>query len=207
MVNRRKCRRDDFSNYIAEHQAFLAPMHRLPAELLSQIFSRYCDNINAYSSENPFSSDNSSSFRKHPFTLAKVCRRWRAIVLSTPQIWSQFRVKFNERNIKRCATMTQAWFSKSGACPLSLGFEGHDYGYLRTQDIRPMLDAIKPYCDRIETLNLGVCFPTFSAFMSNAGTFPALHSIKISILGMNGGPDPPHIWRALENAPTQSSLS
>ena len=117
-------------------------MHRLPAELLSQIFSRYCDN--AYSSENPFSSDNSSSFRKHLFTLAKVCKRWRAIVLSTPQIWSQFRVKLNERNIKRCAAMTRAWLSKSGACLLSLGF---NYGYLRTQDIRPMLDAIKPYCD------------------------------------------------------------
>ena len=34
MVNGLKCQRDKFSNYIAEHQAFLAPMHCLPVELL-----------------------------------------------------------------------------------------------------------------------------------------------------------------------------
>jgi hypothetical protein len=95
MVNTLKRRRDEFSYYIAEHQAFLAPIRRLPAELLSQIFSRYCNA--AYLKED----DRSSNYQKHPFTLAKVCRRWRAIVLSTSEIWSKFRVEFNDYETSR----------------------------------------------------------------------------------------------------------
>jgi F-box-like len=150
LVNNLKRRRDEFSHYIAEHQAFLAPMRRLPAELLSQIFSRYCDH--AYSKE----SNRSSRFRQHPFGLAKVCRRWRAIVLSTPEIWSKFRLEFDGWNMKHRIAKIHAWFAKSGTCPLSLGLKGHYYQPIPTQGRHPMLNAIIPYCDRIESLDLDV---------------------------------------------------
>jgi hypothetical protein len=49
VVTKLKLRRDELNYYIAEHQALIAPMRRLPAESLSQIFSHYCDA--AYSKE------------------------------------------------------------------------------------------------------------------------------------------------------------
>jgi hypothetical protein len=193
VVNKLKCRRDEFSYYIAEHQALLAPMRRLPAELLSQIFSHYCNH--GYSKEE----SRSTSFRKHPFTLAQVCRRWREVVLSTPAIWSKFRVEFDDYNMERCAAMTHAWLSKSGTCPLSLALEGRVYE-VPTQGRHPMVDAIIPYCDRIKSLDLNIDAQILFAFMSKEGIFPVLQSIKINI-PHSYGPDPPNTWRALENAP------
>ena len=190
VINKLKCRRDEFRYYIAEHQAFLAPIRRLPAEILSLIFCRFCD-----PKENL-----SSRFPKHQFTLATVCRRWRAIVLSTPEIWSKLRVEFYNHNIKRCTAMTRAWLSNSGTCRLSLELKERYHHSSPPRWKHPMLKVIKPYCDRIESLDLDVHAETLFAFTSNEGTFPALQSIKIYISG-SYGPDPPNAWRALETAP------
>ena len=55
--------------------SFLAPIRRLPVEILAEIFLLSVD------------------CRLHsPLDLMHVCRRWRAIVLTTPRIWSSLRL-------------------------------------------------------------------------------------------------------------------
>jgi hypothetical protein len=194
VVNKLKCRCDEFSYYIAEHQAFLAPIRCLPVELLSHIFSRYSDA--AYSKED----DRWSSFQKHPFILATVCRCWRSIVLSAPEIWSKFLVEFDSYDMERDTAITHTWLSRSGACPLSLRLKESSRRSIPDRGRHPMLNAIIPYLDQIKSLDLSVCRETLFAITLNESTFPALQSIKIGIT-YSYGADPPNTWRALENAP------
>ncbi|KIK69394.1 hypothetical protein GYMLUDRAFT_237201 [Collybiopsis luxurians FD-317 M1] len=62
-------------------RSLLAPIHRLPNELLAQIFDFVCDN---------------DFVSKAPFRLSAVCNRWRSTCLSHPQMWPKFVVDCSE---------------------------------------------------------------------------------------------------------------
>jgi hypothetical protein len=102
-------------------------------------------------------------------------------------------VEFDGYNMERGTAMTHAWLSKSGACPLSLGLKGRDCNSVPTQGRHPMLDAIIPYWDQIESLDLNDYAEILFAITSHEGTFPALQSIKIDIPYLYG-PDPPNAF-------------
>ncbi|KAJ4487372.1 hypothetical protein C8J55DRAFT_327991 [Lentinula edodes] len=71
--------------------------------------------------------------KKGPWVLGQVCRQWRFIALSIPQLWSDFYVR-----LPRCkdsaVDVLQAWLGRSGNRPLqfqitaTLGFCGHHCG-------------------------------------------------------------------------------
>lgn len=54
----------------------LAPIRCLPTELLAEIFATVLE-----------------SYRQDPFTMMRVCRSWRATVLSMARLWSQFTIR------------------------------------------------------------------------------------------------------------------
>ncbi|KAJ7609046.1 hypothetical protein FB45DRAFT_945212 [Roridomyces roridus] len=72
------------AEYHAENTAVVSPVRRIPPEMLAEIFSWTL----------PFSDDfdecNSVRMKmeKSPWTLGQVSRRWRAIALATPSLWS-----------------------------------------------------------------------------------------------------------------------
>ncbi|KAJ7587185.1 hypothetical protein C8J56DRAFT_92729 [Mycena floridula] len=70
------------------HQSFIAPIHRLPPELLALIFSFFCT-IDFW--DDPFermSDCISGSLFREPFIIATVCSHWRSIAVSTPSLWA-----------------------------------------------------------------------------------------------------------------------
>ncbi|KIK65773.1 hypothetical protein GYMLUDRAFT_370116 [Collybiopsis luxurians FD-317 M1] len=64
-------------------RSLLAPIHRLPNELLIYIFDCVCDDV--------FDSW-SIKMSNSPFFLSAVCGRWRFLCLSHPKMWSKFDV-------------------------------------------------------------------------------------------------------------------
>ncbi|KAJ7471453.1 hypothetical protein B0H11DRAFT_1372679 [Mycena galericulata] len=74
-------RRQELQDFLADHRRVVAPIRKIPNELLSEIFLQ-CTERNSSCKWNP---------RTDPeWVLVQVCSRWRAIALSTPRMWRQF---------------------------------------------------------------------------------------------------------------------
>ncbi|KAJ7593687.1 hypothetical protein C8J56DRAFT_1160490 [Mycena floridula] len=77
------------SHEISVHQSSIAPIRRLPQELLALTFSFFC-NVDFWDCE-PFDSKKErmrGSLFREPFIIATVCNLWRSLAVSTPSLWS-----------------------------------------------------------------------------------------------------------------------
>ncbi|KAK7030281.1 hypothetical protein VNI00_014298 [Paramarasmius palmivorus] len=81
-VNARPDHDDQPSQLLAKIESLLAPIRRLPTEILREIFCDYVDT-------NTFHLDSSPRFISKADTLAAVCSRWRDVALSLPVIWGR----------------------------------------------------------------------------------------------------------------------
>ncbi|KAJ7171987.1 hypothetical protein C8R46DRAFT_991904 [Mycena filopes] len=96
--------------------AAMTPPSPLPPELVAEIFL-HCIEFE------PVTPDVDTA----PLVLTRVCRRWRAIALSTPELWSYLVVPIHlsEDDI----AMYQMWLSRACRTPLSLRLEDGAIGY------------------------------------------------------------------------------
>ncbi|KAG5716663.1 hypothetical protein E4T56_gene16354 [Termitomyces sp. T112] len=108
-------------------QAFIAPINRLPPEVLTHIFFCSLEN-NAYD----LGTKGPPVFRRFPkisispggssdpMVLAQVCMLWRAIALSTPLLWSQFSIYCSRK--QQIIPILKAWLERSSDLPLTFTF-------------------------------------------------------------------------------------
>ncbi|KAF9061803.1 hypothetical protein BDP27DRAFT_1234582, partial [Rhodocollybia butyracea] len=106
--------------FIRAHRALLAPIRRLPVEVLSEIFL-FCLPVD----RNPV-----RSVKEAPLLLTRICRRWRDIALENPRLWTGIHIfvpdiynmpKDERRRIFEMRTAGwEAWLKRSGALPVSL---------------------------------------------------------------------------------------
>ncbi|KZV97973.1 hypothetical protein EXIGLDRAFT_702361 [Exidia glandulosa HHB12029] len=85
-----------------------SPIHRLPAELYSHVFSHVV---------NP-----GDLVCLPSFVLASVCRRWRALVISTPALWTNVHLDFIQR-LDYAADFVQTLLDRAGNLPLLVQLE------------------------------------------------------------------------------------
>ncbi|KAJ7034531.1 hypothetical protein C8F04DRAFT_1101292 [Mycena alexandri] len=113
--------------YVEAHTALLAPVRRLPRDIIQEIFVACLpENRNCV-----------MSAQEAPVLLGRVCSSWRTISLSTPRLWARLHIAeptlpwqrsastlllYAEKHAQRVET-TKAWLGRSGECPLSCSFE------------------------------------------------------------------------------------
>lgn len=103
-------RLEEYRRFVFYQKYLVAPIRRLPSELLSEIFV-ICvvDNI-----------ETNSGVLYRQWILAQVCRRWRHVVLNTPRIWNR-----PPRIVARPAyeanpSSVKTHFERAGGVPLSI---------------------------------------------------------------------------------------
>ncbi|THV08013.1 hypothetical protein K435DRAFT_642536, partial [Dendrothele bispora CBS 962.96] len=108
---------DELSNLISSQRAHLAPIRRLPPEILAIIFLHCLP-----TEHNPI-----RSVDEAPLLLARVCKTWHQVCLATPRLWSALHIHiplmFIEGFCDKIAGRKEGvhrWFSRSGDTPLSL---------------------------------------------------------------------------------------
>ncbi len=103
-----------------EFSSTLAPIRRLPSDVLRSVFGENQRNIDGWWSIY----DRTIQFSHDTLTLGHVCASWRGIVFSSPELWSHIRVVFPRRRVKECTfqPLLKTILPLSGQHPLDIRF-------------------------------------------------------------------------------------
>ncbi|KAJ7782477.1 hypothetical protein DFH07DRAFT_909305 [Mycena maculata] len=141
--------RDSLVAYVEAHKALIAPMRRLPLDIIQEIFVACL----------PTHRNCVMSAIEAPVILGRICSSWRAISLSTHRLWDRLHVVEPTRTDRSLSTfdvkyaqrieMTKTWLDRSGACALSISLES---GFDLSANPQPASDlflrALIPYSSR-----------------------------------------------------------
>ncbi|KAJ7665712.1 hypothetical protein B0H17DRAFT_1210834 [Mycena rosella] len=92
----------------------IAPILRTPPEILQQIFTGCFDT--RFPHPQPFSS------AEAPLLLCGVCRLWRALAISTPELWAHISVSIGRHTpetVKPSPHLVKNWIARSGCQPIT----------------------------------------------------------------------------------------
>ncbi|KAJ3749497.1 hypothetical protein DFH05DRAFT_685292 [Lentinula detonsa] len=114
-----KSERERLLDHQATLSSLLSPIHHLPNEILTRIFTFACDKNHLYRSP--------SSPLSFTLNLSAVCSRWRASCLSCSELWANFKVTiysgFNERYLCQLEYILDIFLERSKPQPLTIHIE------------------------------------------------------------------------------------
>ena len=144
-------RHAELVNEISRHQALMAPIRRLPVDVIREIF------INCL----PTTHNAVISPEECPILLTRICSGWRNIALSTAVLWASIHVPIPIdgyapspdklepaiATARRRAEAIKEWLSRSGECVLSISLHNQPE---KTSPVvyNIILDALIPFCRR-----------------------------------------------------------
>ncbi|KAJ7018643.1 hypothetical protein C8F04DRAFT_1327022 [Mycena alexandri] len=147
--------------------AYTYPVLTLPPEIVSEIFVFFLPVYPKRAAHTGLLS---------PTTLSQICRPWRQIAFSTPQLWRTFKVVLLARDSKQSDqadhVRMEAALRRSRSCPLSLELR---YYRLETP---PLFEIIMAHRARWQHLRLFVPVAKLAAI---EGPFPLLRSLTTSV--------------------------
>jgi hypothetical protein len=149
------------------HRGLLSALWRFPNEVLAQIFHDCLPESTLW--ERPFLSTDPN--RDAPMHLARICRRWREVVVDMPRLWCKLHLR--RRGVwEQAAFGYNSWLRRSRGFPLSLALECFQGDEIQLRSI------IQPYIGHITAL--------YVDFYGNANPehllkdIPALQRLSIS---------------------------
>ncbi|KAF7357954.1 hypothetical protein MVEN_00842000 [Mycena venus] len=115
--------RNALSAYVEGHRALMAPIRRLPLDILEEIFVACL----------PSHRNCVMSAEEAPVILGRICSSWRTISLATPRLWSRLHIVeprspepsnplHTSRRLLRLE-VANSWLRRSGECPLSISLD------------------------------------------------------------------------------------
>ena len=80
--------------------------------------------------------------------LGAVCRKWRAIAWSSPQLWSSIFLSLSYKSFSSNLRIAQEWLSRSGQLPLSISVSMRNCHSVSMDDVLPMTYLLNKYAGR-----------------------------------------------------------
>ncbi|KAK1232354.1 hypothetical protein PQX77_004518 [Marasmius sp. AFHP31] len=161
-------------NALTEYQFARSALSRLPSELFSKFF-QHC-----------IWEDNGAhvfSRRAMPWVLAQVCRRWRAVALSTKSLWNTIRIDMDlgARRNKQPWVMVNEYFARSEPLPVSclLQFDRHHDMQVDLQ----FIEGILGYAPRLRDVSIDFDEreDLFWLWIRNTSDFPLLQTLHLLV--------------------------
>ncbi|KAJ7253500.1 hypothetical protein C8J57DRAFT_625635 [Mycena rebaudengoi] len=112
LLDRLTAKRDLLNEFIDSHLALVSPARRLPDDIISAIFVACLP-----PTRNPV-----ISVHVAPLLLCRICRAWRIVALSTPQLWTAIHVVVPSTGnfVAQLNDAVGVWIGRSGSLPLSV---------------------------------------------------------------------------------------
>jgi len=115
------------------------PAQRLPVEIMDRIFA-FTQLVDLLG----------------PWFLGAVCRSWRTIAWSSPELWTYLYIQLGCLKKRRplIIDITSQWLARSGTLPLSVQIEGSRWDDNLTDGLSPLFDLLGEYVGRCQVLIL-----------------------------------------------------
>ncbi|KAK7038399.1 hypothetical protein R3P38DRAFT_2615565 [Favolaschia claudopus] len=185
----------------------LAPVRRMPPEVLSHIFLQYVALLEEEDSNEP----QITNIRNGVWVLTRICSYWRAVAITTPALWSTCRFRCGMKQ-KHTVDIVHEWLNRARTHPLSIRFES--FTHLEDHVIRcsccSVLEAFVARSTRWVELELRVPKQFYSLpvleFLRNQ--LPSLKRLKIHALpSMHASDDDPVTWITIfDTAPSLKAV-
>jgi F-box-like len=156
-------KRDTLQTYTRSHTALIAPIGRLPPEILSEIFLHCRD-------------PKKRRLDKVPLSLGSVCSRWRTIALSTAQLWASFALTIESKYLRSDEMLAKTWLARASTCPLTIRLACGDYG---RGTLRPLMDVFLLHCERWYDIHLSLPTRILGFLAPAKNHLPQLHKLYI----------------------------
>ncbi|KAJ7079505.1 hypothetical protein C8R43DRAFT_1083210 [Mycena crocata] len=147
-------------------ETYVYPVLTLPNEIISEIFLQ------------SLSPSDSLSGPTSPIFLGHICRKWRAITLSTPTLWTVIRLDVDTTTKhEKQLRLLDIWLARSRDCPLSISITEYCHCPISESFASRFLAAIIPHSRRWRSVSLHILF---SAFPMISGELPILSELTIT---------------------------
>ncbi|SJL02178.1 uncharacterized protein ARMOST_05504 [Armillaria ostoyae] len=171
--------RERVSQAIREKKRLLSPVRRLPPEVLSLIF---LETIVFPIKRTPSASESEwwdIELAESPmWSIEQVCRQWRMVSVSFPELWSYINITITDDNFKedgyayvRCLTHQ---FSRSRLCPLSLSITDISNQSSFDKLPPPLVTLLLSVASRVRELHLLLSAAIFSTVPAVRLALPSL---------------------------------
>ncbi|KAI5897221.1 uncharacterized protein SCHCODRAFT_02534210 [Schizophyllum commune H4-8] len=167
----------------------VAPIHRLPIELLSRVFVELSG-----AQVDQFKHKSDERYVPHLMTItaASVCKRWRAVARGTPDLWASIYVNKKTRHV-------EAFLD---ACILNSGRRSLDLHCSSKKLLPTFLSRLLPHNERWEHLSISAGETTpLAVLCTSRYSFGALKELHLEVVTMPSG-----TWDFLANAPRLEEL-
>ncbi|KAJ7726391.1 hypothetical protein B0H16DRAFT_1894815 [Mycena metata] len=135
---------ESLSQIILRSRSILSPVRRIPPEVLTHIFLLSAPSLQELKFGTWY-----DLLEQSPWTLGRICRRWRAVALASPAIWSTI-IIHGEYDAEPCSLpMLETQLIRSGTYPLEIFFDCERRRYDRTADMT--LEALAKHTARWKT--------------------------------------------------------
>ncbi|KAJ3755998.1 hypothetical protein EV360DRAFT_72372 [Lentinula raphanica] len=175
-------RRSQVQEFVDVHRALMAPIRRIPAETLADIFG-HCLSTERYPIR---------SLMEAPLLLTMVCRQWREVAITHPPLWSALhihvalRVACDAEELALRQGGVHQWIARAGALPLSLSLSLE--GRIHTSALN-FLTTLMDLSPRLENFDLNVGARMYTLLKNvSPRTFPVLKHLSLNLqFGENHG--------------------
>ena len=195
--------RQSLEKSLEERRSIVAPIRRIPLDVLSEIF------IFCVDSSGP--TDNSKCFdvTQAPIQLSFVCNKWRRLVISMSQLWTSILLnggrtyvsssgkRLNEFFMRSIETdMLNTWLSRSGSSPLTLGIDGQ---WLKHDALTSCIDILIAHSHRWRDVTFKLDEDHWEMLLAVKGQLPQLERFDVGVLedvdvSVDSSDDSPYVY-------------
>ncbi|PBK90107.1 hypothetical protein ARMGADRAFT_1032691 [Armillaria gallica] len=136
--------RDAVHRSLAAYSSTLAPIRRLPGDILRAVFLevQISQWWNRQELSGPSTEPPALDFSQGPWELSHVCGAWRDVILSYPQLWSRIALQFwtgrQAETLHLTLSALQAMILRSAQHPLDIAFDLEEHEDVATE-VFPMI--------------------------------------------------------------------
>ncbi|KAJ6500549.1 hypothetical protein C8R45DRAFT_896683 [Mycena sanguinolenta] len=167
-IRRLQCEVAELRRRSDECKSIIAPIRRVPAEIMAEIFLQLTRGEKTTGCSYPYDFAEGASFfhknneispalHKAPLIFGEVSRRWRNIALSTPRLWNSIFLRCEDETLQDNIALCDMWLKRSGSLPLSIRlYRLSDPVHCRdTVGWQTLMRTVLPYAHRWVLLGLG----------------------------------------------------
>ncbi|KAJ7034773.1 hypothetical protein C8F04DRAFT_1001670 [Mycena alexandri] len=116
-----------------------------------------------------------------PLLLLRICRQWRTVALSTPELWTSIQVHC-PYDIEAIVPRLDRWLLRAGSLPLNINLHYLTYPETSSEGI---LQLLKRHSGQLQTLTLDTLPQEYFRIHEIAGPLPALKTIFLTCRGFS----------------------